>query len=152
MAGLAALLLAACSGGPSRNRYDHTEAGKSRGLEFATVVAVREVAVTGKNAGIGAGAGGVAGAIAGNDLGNGYGQLAGAVAGAVLGAVAGNMAEQEIADYTGLEYTLALENGRMVTLVQNPAQGEPVFRPGDRVVMQSSGSYQRLLPGPGSGG
>lgn len=138
-------LLSACSKN-SQNQYDYSEVGKSSVAEFGTVVNVREVEVRGQNTGTGAVAGATAGGIAGNNMGNGYGQLTGLVAGAVVGAVAGHVAEQAMSDYKGLEYTVVKENGKTITLVQNTAPGEPVFKSGDRVLVQMSGSYQRVLP------
>ena len=140
-------VLSGCQAKNSQNQYDYSEVGKSSVAEFATVVAVREVAVTAKNTGTGALAGGVAGGVAGNAVGNnGYGQVVGLVGGAVVGAVAGSIAEQAISDYKALEYTVIKEDGTTVTTVQNTKPDEPVFKAGDRVLVQTSGSYQRVLP------
>lgn len=146
MAAVAVLpLLAGCNAKNSQNQYDYSEVGKSSVAEFGTVLNVREVEVTGENTGTGAAAGGLAGGIAGNSMGDGYGQVTGLVAGAVIGAVAGHVAEQAASDFKALEYTIIKENGKTLTLVQNTKPEEPVFKPGDRVLVQTSGSYQRIL-------
>ncbi len=146
MVGLSVLaLLAGCSK-QSQNQYDYSEVGKSSVAEFGTVIGVREVEVKAENTGTGALAGGVAGGVAGNNMGNGYGQVVGLVGGALVGAAAGSLAEQSLSDYKAMEYTVIKENGKTLTLVQNTKPDEPVFKQGDRVLVQTSGSYQRVLP------
>jgi outer membrane lipoprotein SlyB len=120
--------------------------GKANVTHTANVISVREVEVSGESSGVGAAAGGIAGGIAGNTLGNGYGQVAGAAAGALLGAVASGAAEKVVTEHKALEYVVQLEDDTLATIVQNPKEGEKVFKAGDHVIMQTSGSYQRLLP------
>lgn len=43
-----------------------------------------------------------------------------------------------------VEYVVADENGQSITLTQ-PAEGF-VFYPGDKVLIQTSGSFQRIVP------
>ncbi|MBY0408365.1 MAG: hypothetical protein K2Q01_11805 [Rickettsiales bacterium] len=143
---LALLALAACQPKTSQDVYDYSEVGISSVAEFGTVVAVREVQVKGKNTHSGAAAGAAGGAIGGYQYGSGYGQAVTTVGGALLGAAVGQAAEQAVADYTALEYTVVRENGKTLTVVQNPAEGERVFKPGERVLVQMTGSYQRILP------
>lgn len=146
LAATALSLLSACQPQGMQNKYDYTEVGKSHRVEFGTVIATREVDVKGQNSGAGALAGGVAGGVGGNMIGNGNGQLAGVLAGVAIGAVAGAMAEQAAADYKGIEYTITKENGSSLTIVQPIVKDERQFKAGDRVMIQTSGSFQRVLP------
>jgi outer membrane lipoprotein SlyB len=142
---LVILFLAACET-PGQNVYDYREAGQSVIVNFGTVVDVRPIKIKGPNSGGGAVAGGVAGAGLGSQAGSGDGALAMALIGGVAGAVAGGIAEQSLQDKTGLDFTITLENGKTVTISQYFKKDEAVIKTGDRVMVQTSGSYQRVLP------
>jgi outer membrane lipoprotein SlyB len=129
---------------PSQNVYDFNEAGQSVLVEFGTVVDVQPIKIKGPNSGAGAVTGGVAGATIGS--GNGNGSLAGAVGGAVIGAVAGGVAEQALMDKTGRVFTVVLQSGKVVTVPQYFKKDEPIIKLNQRVIVQTSGSYQRVLP------
>lgn len=140
-----ALVLGGCQR-PGQNVYNYNEVGRSSLINFATILAVREVSIRGKNTGLGAGVGAAAGGIAGSGMGRGSGRVGAVLAGAVVGGVIGALAEQAAADRMALEYTLILESGVTMTVVQDRNQGERVFKPGDRVMLQVSGGTQRVLP------
>ena len=142
---LIAALLSGCVAS-GQNRYNYDEVGRSTVVQFGTVVAVREIDITGKNTGAGAVVGGAAGGIAGYQLGRGSGNAAATLAGVVVGAVAGAVAEQALADRTGLEYTVVLENGKTITIAQEKQKEDRIFAPGERVMVQAGGTYQRVLP------
>jgi outer membrane lipoprotein SlyB len=142
----AALALVGCQPQGMQNRYDYSEVGKSSVIEFGTVVGAREVDVQGHNSGAGALAGGTAGTVAGYNMGGGNGQVVATVAGALVGAAIGTAAEQAAAHARGIEYTVTKESGKTITIVQTMAEGEKLFKKGDRVMVQQSGSYQRVLP------
>ena len=143
---LAAITLSGCNKNPGQNQYSYKEVGKSTVVEFAKVVAVKPVDITGRNTGAGAEAGALAGGVGGYQVGNGNGQLGGMVAGAVIGAIAGNAIEQAAADQKGYEYTVATEHKEVKTIVQYQNKEDVVFKQGDRVMVQTSGTYQRVLP------
>lgn len=128
-----------------QNRYSYRDVGQTALVEFGTVVASRQVEIQGKNTGTGALVGGAVGAGAGSYIGSGSGSAWGVGAGLLAGALAGAIAEQSMADRFGIEYVITLANGKTVTLVQEQAQGDRVFNPGDAVMVQSSGTYQRVL-------
>lgn len=138
-------LLAGCVTS-SQNRYNYNEVGRSSIVEFGTVVAVRNIDITGQNTGAGALAGGTAGGLIGTQVGSGNGGIAGVLGGILIGAAAGAVAEQALANRSGLEYTIVLENGKVVTVAQEQTKEDRVFASGDRVMVQASGTYQRVLP------
>lgn len=141
----AVLLLSACANN-GQSRYSYNEVGHSTLAVFGTVISTRSVDITGKNTGTGAAIGGAAGGIAGSQFGHGGGNAAATLAGVVVGAVAGAVAEQAMADRVGTEYVIALTNGKVLTIVQEQNQADRIFNPGERVIVQASGQYQRVLP------
>jgi outer membrane lipoprotein SlyB len=130
----------------SQNRYNFDEVGKTSVVEFGTVAAVRDIEITGRNSGTGAVVGGTAGGLVGTQIGQGNGGIAGVLGGIVVGALAGAVAEQAMSDRHGVEYTIVLANGKTVIVAQERVEGDRVFKSGDRVMVQASGSYQRVLP------
>ena len=115
-------------------------------MEFGTVIATREVGITGQNTGVGALAGAGVGAGGASYIGTGSGNAWALAGGAVAGAVVGTVAEQAAANRKGTEYIITKENGKTITLVQEINPEDPIFTKGTRVMVQSSGSYQRVLP------
>ncbi|HQS83505.1 MAG TPA: hypothetical protein PLY23_01145 [Alphaproteobacteria bacterium] len=145
---LACLAVASLSGctKPGQNQYSHKDVGQSTLVEFGTVLAVRNVDIIGENTGVGALIGAGTGAGAGSYLGGGTGNVWAIAGGALIGAAAGAFAEQGISDGPGIEYAIIKENGQTVTIVQNKKEGDIMFPVGSRVLVQISGSYQRVLP------
>lgn len=141
----AAVALVGCQR-PGQNVYNYNEVGKASLVNFGTVVGVREVDVKGQNTGAGAAVGATAGGVAGYGLSNGGGTAAATLGGIVVGGVIGALAEQAAANRTAVEYTVTLETGATVTIVQDHNDGEQQIKPGDRVMIQVSGGTQRVLP------
>jgi outer membrane lipoprotein SlyB len=138
------LLLSACAPVHGQNKYNFSEAGQVTELEYGKVIRVREVAVAGRNTGLGMTTGMVAGSAAGYHVGSGNGQIAGLLAGMIIGGVAGHIAEQEMQNYRGYEYVIRMENKKTISVVQNQQPGDKVFQKGDKVMVQTSGAYQRV--------
>ena len=143
---LVAVALTGCGETSSQNVYDFREAGQSVIVDFGTVIDVRPIKIKGPNSGAGAAVGGVAGGVAGAQVGNGNGQTAAVIGGVVVGAVAGAMAEQALADRVGRDFTIVLESGKVITVSQYFKKDEPIIKKDQRVTVQTSGSYQRVLP------
>lgn len=139
------LFLTACET-PSQDVYDYREAGQSVIVEFGTVVDVRPIKIKGPNSGAGAVAGSVAGGAIGSNVGAGDGRGAAMIVGAVAGLAAGGLAEQALQDKVGRDFTIVLHNGKTITVSQYFKKDEPVIKTGERVMVQTSGSYQRVLP------
>jgi outer membrane lipoprotein SlyB len=140
-----ATLLTGCNQ-PGQNRYGYQDVGRNTEVEFGTVIKSREVDITGQNTGLGATAGAAGGALGGAYIGHGGGTLGAMLATAIIGGVAGHIAEQAIADHKGIEYVVTEANGKTVTIVQNKVDGDELMRKGTRVMIQTSGQYQRVLP------
>jgi outer membrane lipoprotein SlyB len=142
---LICLTLNACAY-DSQNTYSWQDVGRETSVEFGRIVAAREVKIQGPNTGVGAGAGMAAGAGLGSTIGSGDGTIAGIVAGAVLGTIIGAAAEQQMQNRKGIEYTITKRSGKTVTIVQNIAKDDQPLRRGERVIIQTSGTYMRVLP------
>lgn len=139
------ILLTGCARNLGQNHYNYNEVGRSTIVEYATIVKTKEVDITGRNTGTGAAAGAAAGGVAGYQVGNGNGQLASTIGGVIVGAVAGGMAEQALADQKGYEYTVVTEHKKTKTIVQYQNKEDRVFRKGEAVMIQTTGTYQRVL-------
>lgn len=138
-------VLSACAT-PGQTQYSWMDAGQTITTEFGTVVDVTPVHIQNPNTGIGAGVGGLAGAGVGSQIGKGDGQLAGVLIGLVAGAIAGEIAEQAAQNKDGLAYTVTLKNGKTITIAQYKNSNDAIINVGDRVMVQTSGAYQRVLP------
>lgn len=130
-----ALLLSACATDISSKSYSDQHVGEAAHSYRATVVKVRKVKVApdelGKNkTGILLGA--VGGGVLGSTMGAGTGKLLMTAGGAAVGAVGGAYAERSLKTQTGLEITVELKNGEMLTVVQGADVG---FNPGDKVII-----------------
>jgi outer membrane lipoprotein SlyB len=112
----------------------------------ATVLAVRAVTVDGSQSGAGTVAGGVVGGIAGSSIGGRREGAVGAVLGAVAGAVVGNALERAGTREESLEIMVQLRNGERRAIVQ--AKGSETFRPGDAVIIVTTGSKVRVSLAP----
>ena len=136
------LLVSACSKTQSQSQYASDEVGQPVTIEYAEVFNVRPVDITGRTSSavstsspVGAsvgGVGGAAGAYMGNEIGSIWGSSVG-------------VAEQAAADKKGYEYTIVTEGHVTKTLVQYQNPEDVVFKPGDLVMLQSTGSFHRLL-------
>jgi outer membrane lipoprotein SlyB len=145
LAALVSLALSGCAT-QSQDRYSYQDVGHASVVEFGTVLASRQVDIKGQNTGMGAGVGAAAGGIALSGVGQGAGNAGAVLGGIVAGAIIGAVAEQMAADRVGLEYTITLANGKTITIVQDQGKNDRVFAAGDAVMVQASGTYQRVLP------
>jgi outer membrane lipoprotein SlyB len=143
---IATLALSACAQLPGQNQYGYQDVGKTSIVEFGTVVSSRKVEITGKNTGAGALVGAAAGAGGGSYIGSGTGNVWATLGIALAGAIAGHMTEQALADHGGIEYIVSKDSGQTIGVVQNQKAEDIVFQKGQRVMVQTEGGYQRVLP------
>lgn len=139
------VLTTACTPIQGQNRYSQHEAGQATEIAYGTITRVKPVAIQGQSTGLGTSAGMAAGSVAGYQVGNGNGQLGGLIAGMIIGGIVGHLAEQEVHNNQGYEYIIKLDSKRAISVVQNHRDGDKIFSKGDRVMIQTSGSYQRVM-------
>lgn len=126
-----ASFVAACTQTPSQSQYNYNEVGQAITIEYALVVAAKQVDITGNSAAAPAALGGPPASISG-ELG-GVWQTAGAAV------------QQAETDKKGYEYTVVTESKATKTLVQYQNPKDVVFSPSDIVMLQETGTFHRLL-------
>lgn len=136
-------LLGACATSTS-DTYTAEDVGKVISTAEGTVVSSREVEIEGETGPVGALAGGAAGGAAGYGLSGGGGAIT--VLGALVGAGVGYLVESGVNDREGIEYVIQMDDGRVVTLVQNKESGEEApIQNGAPVLVQYGDSYTRIV-------
>jgi outer membrane lipoprotein SlyB len=143
-----AATLAGCGEQPTQNRYDSRDVGMNATVLFGTVLSERQVQVTGEDSGNGALIGGIGGGVAGSVIGAGNGSILTALGGALIGIFAGNEVEKNMGNRVGIEYIIAMETGANQSIVQNIGKDDAPIAVGSRVMVQTQGSYRRVLPAP----
>ena len=131
------IIVAGCASSKDGDVYSRDEARKAQSVQMGVIESTRPVKIEGTKSSIGAGAGTLAGGIAGSSAGKGKGSALDAVVGAVVGGLAGAAMEEGLTRENGMEITVRLESGRLISVVQ---AGNEEFKPGDKVrVLQGSG-------------
>jgi outer membrane lipoprotein SlyB len=131
---IAALVLSSftgCAPGRGGTVYTRDQARVTHDVSFGTVRQVDPVTIEGTRSGMGVLGGAIAGGVLGSLIGGGRGSTVGAVGGALGGAAVGGVGEEAATRRDALEITVELDNGRLISIVQEP--DEVPIRPGDRV-------------------
>jgi outer membrane lipoprotein SlyB len=119
-----------CSANQSGRVYSQGQAQRSLSVYYGTIIELQEVTIEGSSSGAGSVIGGIAGGVAGSTIGHGRGSTLASVAGALVGAIAGSAIEKESGTKAALEFTIELDNGRLIAIVQ---EHDGDYRIGDRV-------------------
>jgi len=135
--GLLAFFLAGCAPSKSGRVYSRDQARVQHSVYYGTVLEVDEVLIEGTKTPLGTIAGGAAGAALGSTIGGGSGRTVATVLGGIVGGIAGSAAEEGVTRRDGLELTVELDNGQIISVVQ---EADDQFGVGDRV---------RIVKGPG---
>ncbi len=146
VAGLFSLaVVAGCAS--STDRYTRQEVGRVMDTSRGTVVAARPVGIEGERTGIGAAAGGIAAGTAGYaTIGKGSGSVLAGVLAGLAGVVLGGLIEEAVTSREGVEYTIAMDDGRTVTLVQEAESKTAPIAAGTPVMVQWGGEQARVFP------
>lgn len=145
---VALAVLAGCST-TSPDVISRQDANRMSTVIDGTVLSVRGVTVEGSQSGVGAAAGGVVGGVAGSSIGGHRESVIGSVLGAVAGAVVGNAVERSATREEALEIMVQLRNGERRAIVQ--AKGSEELRPGDPVIIVTTGGKVRVTRAPAGG-
>lgn len=142
---LASSLLVACV--PSKQTgtsYSRDEARAVQNVKLGTVVDVTEVSIEGTKTGAGGVIGGVVGGLAGSTVDDGTaGDIAAVIAGAA-GAIIGANAESAVTKAKGMEYTIRMDDGEVISVVQAiDPKADPIVA-GDSVKLLSQGGTFRV--------
>jgi outer membrane lipoprotein SlyB len=137
----AAITLTACAPQMASDVYYAPQTMRPQSVEMGVVEGLRPVRIQAGDSGVGTVGGAALGGLAGSTIGHGGGSVAGAIGGAILGGVIGTAVERDANRREGVEVTVRMDNGRMISLVQEAV--EPL-RPGDRVRVLSDGYTTRV--------
>lgn len=125
-----ALLMAGCASSRSSRVYSRDEALQKQSVQYGTVLQVEEVLIEGTRSGLGTLGGAVVGGVIGSTIGSGRGRTLAILGGALGGAAAGTAGEEAVTRREGLEITVELDNGELLSIVQG---ADRPFMVGDRV-------------------
>jgi outer membrane lipoprotein SlyB len=144
LAAIGAAVLAACTPQQNADVLPANQALTASTVSYGTVVSSRVVQLQGGQGSQAAGAvlGGLAGAALGQEVGKGTGTVVATGVGATAGAAAGLQAGRAVAGRQSVEWTVRMENGATIAVVQ----GEPAFVIGQRVQVITGGGQTRLAP------
>lgn len=138
----ASVVLAGCASSKSGNVYSRDQAKHEMTVRMAVIESIREVTMEGTKSPVGTMAGGVVGGVAGSNVGQGKGSTIGAVLGAVVGGIVGSGIEEAATQKKAVEFTLKLDDGRVIAIVQE--DGGENFKQGERVRVLSGGGESRV--------
>ncbi len=131
-----------CGANQSGRVYSQGQAQRSLSVYYGTIIELQEVTIEGSSSGAGSVIGGIAGGVAGSTIGHGRGSTLASVAGALVGAIAGSAIEKESGTKAALEFTIELDSGRLIAIVQ---EDDGYYRVGDRVrLLQSNDGTWRV--------
>jgi outer membrane lipoprotein SlyB len=133
---LLVLVFTGCTTSQSGQVYSSSQAQRSLSVYYGTIIELRQVTIQDKTSGGGAVLGGVAGGILGSTIGSGRGRTLAAVGGALAGMAAGNAIEKQTGTKPAVEFTIELDSGRMMAVVQEDGA---YYRVGDRVRLLQGG-------------
>lgn len=142
-------LAGGCARKISQNYYKASSIGEASHTYKGQIISARKVEVgesenlQGNSMGIAAG--GIGGALLGSQIGGGStANLIGGALGAVAGGVGGAFAEKALSEQEGMEYSVQLDNGQLMTIVQGV---DEVYAMGQRVlVIVSHSGRSRVVP------
>lgn len=134
-----ALLLGGCASEKGGDIYTRDQVRQVQTFRVGVVESVHKVRIEGTKSPVGTAAGTIVGGIAGSTVGQGKASDVGRVLGAVVGGVVGAAAEEGYTREDGAEYSIKLEDGSYISVVQALGESEEIVA-GDKVrVIESSG-------------
>ncbi|NLS11525.1 glycine zipper 2TM domain-containing protein [Vibrio sp. SM6] len=140
--------VAGCSSpNPYGNAYGSADTRTIQQVYYGTIIKTEPVTIDsseGSNA-IGTIAGAAIGGILGSKIGGGTGSDIAAIGGGLLGGYAGSEAAGELGKRNGVNLTIRLEDGQIISIVQevNPNM---MFQVGEEVQVNVDGNTARVVP------
>jgi len=131
------IIVAGCASSNAGDVYSRDETRQVQDVQMGVVEGARPIKIEGTQTILGSGIGTVVGSIAGSSAGQGKGSAVGAILGAVIGGVTGAAIEEGATREDGMEISVKLDSGRVISVVQ---AGKEEFKPGDKVrILQANG-------------
>lgn len=124
--------------------YSRSEARNVQNIQIGRVLDTTPIMIEGTKSGIGGVVGGALGGLSGGSVNDGVeGDIAAVLVGTV-GAIVGAKAEEKFTRAEGTEYTIRLESGKIISVVQaNDKNAVPIVA-GDDVKLLSQGTTFRV--------
>ncbi|MFI3272313.1 MAG: glycine zipper 2TM domain-containing protein [Pseudomonadota bacterium] len=138
----------ACHSRYSGASYSGYQTREAQSVQWGTIEAIDYITIKDQNTGLGAVGGAFAGGTLGSLMGRGHrGHVVGTVIGSLAGAVIGYGVEEAASTSHALEYTVRLESGELIAVVQAPDTTEAPFYVGDDVrILISPDGTTRIRP------
>jgi outer membrane lipoprotein SlyB len=137
------LTLTGCVNSLSGNTYSRSDARQVQQVQYGVVQSSTPVVIEGTQGIVGTGTGAVVGGVLGSSVGGGKGKDIATVLGAVAGGLAGKQLEENFTRSQGQEISVRLDNGNVISIVQEVGDG-PIFNSGDRVRVLSGNGNARV--------
>jgi len=113
-------------------------------VKLGTVVDATPVSIEGTRTGAGGAVGGVIAGLAGSTVGDGRGSEIAAVIAGTAGAIVGAKAENALTRADGMEYTIRLDDGEVISVVQAVDPEAEQIGAGDAVKLLAQGGTFRV--------
>ena len=143
--GLVCFSLTGCVSGLEGSSYSRSEARQIQQVEFGAILSTKPVIIEGQRTDWGELSGVIIGGIAGSSVGEGKGQQIATTLGAIGGAVAASVVEEKATRVQGLELTVKMDSGKILSIVQEVDEINQ-FQKGQRVRVLMQGSLARVSP------
>ena len=141
---LAVFLFTGCAS-QTGGSFSSSQARTANTVLMGTITQLNSAVIDNNASGVGAIGGAVAGGVAGSTVGGGRGRTLATLGGALAGAAAGHAIENRINTRNALEITVRLDNGQILSTVQELGDEERSFNVGDRVrVLRGSDGSTRV--------
>jgi len=140
---ISALALSGCVSNLSGTTYSRSDARQVQQVQYGVVQSSVPVVIEGTEGVVGGATGAVVGGIVASNIGGGRGKSIATVLGAVAGGIAGKQVEENLTRTQGQEITVRLDNGNIISIVQE-VNGGQMFAAGDRVRVLNGGGNARV--------
>ena len=136
--GLLSLIACAVPTKQTGSSYSRHEARMVQEVQLGIIVDARAVTIEGTQTGIGSIVGGAVGSIVGAGIDDGRTAEVAAVLVGTMGAAVGAKAESALTKAQGMEYTIQLDHGEVISTVQAIEQSGAVMVAGDSCLLYTS--------------
>ena len=137
--------LMGCVSGLQGSSYSRSEARQVQEVAFGAILSTKPVIIEGRRTDWGELSGVIIGGIAGSSVGEGKGQDIATTLGAIGGAVVASVAEEQATRAQGLELTVKMDSGKILSIVQE-VDDINQFQTGQRVRVLMQGTLARVSP------
>ncbi|WP_299010099.1 glycine zipper 2TM domain-containing protein [uncultured Shewanella sp.] len=132
---------------PYGDSYGSAETRTVQQVYYGTIIETKPVTIdasSGTNM-VGTVAGAAVGGVLGSTIGGGTGSALATIGGGLLGGYAGGKAANAMGERNGVNLTVRLDNGEVISIVQE-VDPNMIFRVGEKVQVNMSGNTGRVVP------